>query len=83
MWDHKLASEMRQVEEIFAEVVSEDMIVAAQGRIHDNKGRVIKDYPNGLPALLRFALQPGTRAFTLTLPQFQVTQDLSDALARL
>jgi hypothetical protein len=83
LWDHKLASEMRQVEEIFAEVVSEDMVVAGQGRILDGQGRVIKEYADGLPALLRFALPAGARSFTLALPQFQVTQDLSDALARL
>ena len=80
--DHKLASEMRQVEEIFAEVVSEDVIVAGHGRILDSQGRVIKDYPSGLPALLRFVLPAAARSFTLVVPQFQVTQDLSEALGR-
>jgi hypothetical protein len=83
LWDHKLASEMRQVEEIFAEVVSEDTLVAAAGRILDGQGRVIKDYKDGVPALLRFNLPQGARSFTLALPQFQVTQDLSEVLERL
>jgi hypothetical protein len=82
LWDHKLASEMRQVEEIFAEVVSEDMIVAASGRVLDSQGRVIKDYSDGLPALLRFNVPAGTRSFTLALPQFEATQDISEALGR-
>jgi hypothetical protein len=38
LWDHKLASEMRQLQEIFAEVVTEDLIVANQGRVLDGAG---------------------------------------------
>jgi hypothetical protein len=83
LWDHKLASEMRQIEEIFAEVVSADMIVATHGRVLDSRGRVIKEYADGLPALLRFDLPAAARSFTLALPEFQVTQDLDEALGRL
>lgn len=83
LWDHKLAGEMRQVEEIFAEVVSEDLIVAGHGRILDGRGRVVKDYADGLPALIRFALPANARSFTLALPEFQATQDISEALGRL
>ena len=82
LWDHKLASEMRQLQEIFAEVVTEDLIVSDRGRILDSAGRVAKDYPQGLPALLRFALPAGSTGFTLELPNGRATQDLKEALAR-
>jgi hypothetical protein len=82
LWDHKLASEMRQLEEIFAEVVSEDVIVADRGRVVDARGRLVKDYSDGLPALMRFTLAAGEGSFTLELPGGRVTQDLSEAFAR-
>lgn len=82
LWDHKLASEMRQLQEIFAEVVTEDLIVADTGRVLDAAGRTVKDYATGLPALLRFTLPAGSTSFTLTLPNGRVTQDLREALER-
>ena len=82
LWDHKLASEMRQLHEVFAEVVSEKIIVADTGRVLDASGRVVVDYSDGVPALLRFSLPRGCRSFTLELPGHRVTQDLSEALAR-
>src|SRR5947208_3761716 len=44
LWDHKLAREMRVLQEIFAEVVDKNARVADHGRILDVHGRVIKDY---------------------------------------
>lgn len=82
LWDHKLAREMRQLHEVFAEVVSENTVVADYGRILGQDGRVIKDYSDGLPALLRFQLPRGTTAFTLELPGHRVVQDVSEALVR-
>jgi hypothetical protein len=83
LWDHKLASEMRQLQEIFAEVVSEDLIVCNHARVLDDAGRVARDYSDGMPALLRFTLPASCRSFTLTLPGGNVTQDITEALARI
>src|SRR5262249_10796848 len=44
LWDHKLASEMRVLQEIFAEVVDKHARVADNGRILDPQGRVVKDF---------------------------------------
>src|SRR5438270_2229125 len=44
LWDHKLASEMRVLQEIFAEVVDKNARIADQGKILDPQGRVVKDY---------------------------------------
>ena len=82
LWDHKLASEMRSLHEIFAEVVSDNVVVAESGRVLDGAGRVAHDYPEGLPARLRFTLPAGTTAFTLDFPGGRVTQDLTDGLGR-
>src|SRR5262249_23951110 len=53
LWDHKLAAEMRMLEEIFAEVVDKNARVADNGNIADPKGAVLKSYESGgLPAYL-------------------------------
>ncbi len=66
LWDHKLAAEMRVLEEIFAEVVDKNARVADHGRILDPGGRVVKDYSDtGLPAFLEFEVPAGADYFTL------------------
>jgi hypothetical protein len=82
LWDHKLASEMRSLNEIFAEVVSEQVAVAEWGKILDASGRVVRSYSDGLPARLRFQLPASARSFTLKFPDGQVTQDLGEGLDR-
>jgi hypothetical protein len=82
LWDHKLAAEMRKVEEIFAEVVSANAMVLSSGRIANQAGELCKDYPNGLPAFLRFKMPSGSTAFTIEFPGGSVTQDVTEALSR-
>jgi hypothetical protein len=82
LWDHKLTSEMRHLGEVFAEVVSENSIVADHGQVLDDRGRAVKVYSDGLPALLRFTLPAGSRAFTLELAGDRITQDLTEVLDR-
>ncbi|MEX2215216.1 MAG: hypothetical protein WD768_13875 [Phycisphaeraceae bacterium] len=83
LWDHKLAAEMKKLEEIFAEVVSSDTILAPSAQIVDDKGAAVRpldgrsSYNDGLPALLEFAVPAGTMSFTLRLPGGkEVTQPL-------
>src|SRR5436305_8702143 len=53
LWDHKLASEMRVLQEIFAEVVDKNARLADHGRILYAQGRIAKNYPDvGPPAYL-------------------------------
>src|SRR5262249_40840166 len=55
LWDHKLAAEMRVLQEIFAEVVDKNARVADHGKIYDPKGRLLRDYSDrGLPGVLEF-----------------------------
>src|SRR5262245_406376 len=79
LWDHKLASEMRVLQEIFAEVVDRNARVADSGRILDPQGKVIKDYSDlGLPAYLEFTVPAGTEYFTLDVKGTRVHQPLRD-----
>ncbi len=80
LWDHQLASDMNKLEEVFKEVVSEKMIVAGSGRILDDTGKVVKEFPDGVPALLRFNLPSSAKSFTLEFPGGKITQDISEGL---
>jgi hypothetical protein len=78
LWDHKLAAEMRVLQEIFAEVVDKHTRVADQGRILDHQGRVVKNYSDtGVPALLEFEVEAGTPYFVLDVEGKQIRQDLN------
>ena len=82
LWDHKMAAEMRQLAEIFAEVVDQNARVADNGKILDPQGRVVKNYSDtGLPAFLKFDMPPGALYFTLEVNGQHIQQPLSDTVA--
>jgi hypothetical protein len=82
LWDHKLAAEMRVLQEIFAEVVDKNARVSDHGRILDPNGRVVKDYSDtGLPAFLEFEMPAGSSYFTLDVNGQQINQALTDHAA--
>jgi hypothetical protein len=79
LWDHKLAAEMRVLQEIFAEVVDKHARVADRGRILDPQSRVVKDYSDsGVPAFLEFEMPAGAEYFTLEVAGNRIHQGLSD-----
>ena len=81
LWDHKLAAEMRVLQEIFAEVVDKNARVADNGRILDPHGRVVKDYSDtGLPAFLEFEMPAGSNYFTLDVNGQRINQVLADGV---
>ncbi len=81
LWDHKLASEMRLLEEIFAEVVDKNARVADHGRIFDAQGKLVKDYSDrGLPAYLEFEVPAGSNYFTLEVNGQRINQPLADGV---
>src|SRR5262249_53437619 len=66
LWDHKIASEMRQLQEIFAEVVDKNARIADRAKVLDPQGKVIKDYSDtGLTGYLEFEIPTGADYFTL------------------
>ncbi|VTS01712.1 vWA domain-containing protein [Tuwongella immobilis] len=78
LWDHKLARELRVLEQIFAEVVDRNARIAPTGRVRLPNGEVVREFPTGVPAMLEFDVPTGTPYFTLELPQGQIHQGLSE-----
>jgi hypothetical protein len=83
IWDHKLAADMKKLDEIFSEVVDENTIVTSSGKVLDAAGNVAKEYSDGVPAVLKFTLPKGSTSFTLEWPGGNVKQDISEVLGRL
>lgn len=80
VWDHKLAAEMRQLSEIFAEVVDKNARIADKARILDPQGKVLKDYSDtGMSGYLEFEVPQGTAYFTLEVNGSKIHQGLSDS----
>ncbi len=79
LWDHKLAAEMRMLQEIFAEVVDKNARIADNGRILDPQGRTIKDFSDtGMSAFLEFEMPADAEYFTLEVNGNKIHQGLSD-----
>ncbi len=79
LWDHKLAAEMRMLQEIFAEVVDKNARIADHGRILDPQGHPIKDYSDtGMSAFLEFEAPASAEYFTLEVNGNKIHQGLSD-----
>jgi hypothetical protein len=76
LWDHKIAKEMRQLAEIFAELVSENQIVAPSGKIVDAEGNVVKMMSDGIPAKIKFEISQTSKSFALVIGEDQILQQL-------
>jgi hypothetical protein len=79
LWDHKIAREMRILQEIFAEVVDKNARIADRGRVLDHTGKVLKDFSDtGLTGYIEFEAPAGTPYFTLEVNGSRIHQGLSD-----
>jgi hypothetical protein len=76
IWDHKIAKDMRDLSEIFAEVVGEHQLVADAAKVYDSAGKVAHDFAKGLPARGWFALPAGSTFFELEVNGQRIKQPL-------
>lgn len=74
VWDHKIARDMRALVEIFAEVVSENQIVAPTARIFDSSGNLVKNFSDGLPAKVSFSMPSSSNWFELEVAGDRIRQ---------
>lgn len=74
IWDHKIAADMRGVVEIFAEVVSENTIVAPTARIYDDTGAVVEKFNDGMAAKVTFRMPATSQHFELEVGDQRIRQ---------
>lgn len=77
VWDHKIHREMRGLMEIFAEVVSENTIVAPTGTLFGPNGETVTKYSDGVPAVIRATLPKGAAFFELEVAGQRIRQPLA------
>ncbi|MFO0879886.1 MAG: hypothetical protein U0840_21270 [Gemmataceae bacterium] len=79
LWDHKIAAEMRDLHDIFAEVVDRNARIADRAKILDSAGRTVKDFSDtGLSGYLEFEMPSGQDYFTLEVNGSKIHQGLTD-----
>ncbi|NMF57792.1 OmpA family protein [Pseudanabaena yagii] len=76
LWDYKIASEMHNLTQIFAEVVNDNQIIAESGFIYDDAGNCVKTYTNGLPAKVDFAMRDDSQWFELEVGNQRIRQSV-------
>lgn len=65
IWDHKIAADMREITEIFAELVTDTMMVAPQGVIYAENDQAVARFTDGLPARVTFRMPATSHYFEL------------------
>ncbi|NUN66084.1 OmpA family protein [Pseudanabaena biceps] len=75
LWDYKIASEMTNLSQIFAEVVNENHIIAENAAIYDDLGNCVKTF-NGLPAKADFLMRHDSRWFELEVSGQRIRQSV-------
>ncbi|MHB9130459.1 MAG: vWA domain-containing protein [Armatimonadota bacterium] len=68
IWDHKIAKDLRDVTEIFAELVDDSLIIAPMGTVTDFHGNVAARFTDGLPARVEFRMPKTSTSFVLEMP---------------
>ena len=76
LWDYKVAEELRDLRDIFAEMGDGGSFVAPEGKIYDDQGQLLQQLQSGVPSRLRFRLPAGARGFSLELNGFLLEQPL-------
>ncbi len=76
IWDYKIASEMTNLSQIFAEVINENEIIAENGTIYDDLGTCVKSYPKGLPAKVDFVMRHDSQWFELEVANQRIRQSV-------
>ncbi len=76
IWDYKVANEMSNLSQIFAEVINENEIIAENGAIYDDIGTCVKSYSNGLPAKVDFVMRYDSQWFELEVANQRIRQSV-------
>ena len=68
---------MRELSEIFAELVDENEIITSTGIIYDSFGNILKKYSDGLPAKIDFTMNENSEWFEIEVPGKKIKQQIN------
>lgn len=75
IWDHKLAADLRGVNEIIVELVDENKVVTDMpATVYDASGTVVAQFADGLPAKATFAMPAASPYFELEIGGRRIQQ---------
>ncbi|MBR8831313.1 MAG: hypothetical protein N5P05_001497 [Chroococcopsis gigantea SAG 12.99] len=77
LWDYHVAKDMREITDIFAELVDESVMVAPVATIYDDRDRPLTRFTDGLPGRVTFRLPRTATYFELEVAQQRIRQPLS------
>lgn len=77
IWDCMQVTDFQEMLKIFAEVIRDSKIVAKQATIYDDQNKVVKRYPDGVPARLVFTLPDTSAWFELDLAGRRIRQSIT------
>ena len=75
LWDYKLASEIKNVLSIFAEVVGSNMLIPGECLIVVN-GKTVAAFPNGIPCTISFRMPALANEFEFVVNGQSIKQKL-------
>jgi len=78
IWDHKIISEIRNEDEIFAEVevIDESRIICPIAKVFDNNKNLIKKFTDGMPVKINFNLPANCDSFEIEIGENKINQPL-------
>jgi hypothetical protein len=78
LWDYRIAEDLKDVLEIFAELGDTHTIVASKGKVIGANGHMIADYSaSGVPSLMMFSLPSDAKSFELELGDTKIVQPIT------
>lgn len=77
LWDYHVAKDMREITDIFAELVEESVMVAPMATIYDDTNTIIKQFTDGLPGRVTFQISTNSSFFELEVAGQRIRQNLT------
>lgn len=76
IWDHKIAADLRAVNEIIVELVDGNTMVAPTATVYDANGNVVATFADGLPARATFTMPVASGFFELEVADRRIKQSV-------
>ncbi|MEQ8236455.1 MAG: hypothetical protein ABRQ23_06755 [Syntrophomonadaceae bacterium] len=77
IWDQMIVTDFQDMIKIFNEVLRNTQIVAQQGTLLDDSGKLLKKYPDGMPSQVVFSMPASASGFKIEMDWRHISQPIS------